>query len=88
MKDDLCTIGRHPLAVPNHGRKQEKQEDLIGPDPWAYGLTDANRKVLGTMIRYAQHQGIISQELPVDELSCFDSTVCGRSLVASPPFGR
>jgi 4,5-dihydroxyphthalate decarboxylase len=47
---------------------QEKQEELMGPDPWAYGLTDANRKVLGTMIRYAHHQGIISQKLSVDEL--------------------
>ena len=47
---------------------QEKQEELMGPDPWAYGLNDANGKVLGTMIRYAHHQGIISQELPVDEV--------------------
>jgi len=47
---------------------QEMQEELMGPDPWAYGLNDANRKVLGTMIRYAHHQGIISRELPVDEL--------------------
>ncbi len=40
----------------------------MGPAPWAYGLNDANRKVLGTMIRYAQHQGIITRNLPVDEL--------------------
>lgn len=47
---------------------QEKQEELMGSDPWEYGVTDANRKVLGTMIRYAHHQGIISQELSVEEL--------------------
>ena len=57
---------RVPLAWSQY--TQEKQEELMGPDPWAYGLTDANRKVLGTMIRYAHHQGIISRELPVDEL--------------------
>ncbi len=68
MKDDLCTICRHPLGVPNHGCEQKKQDELMGPDPWAYGLTDANRKVLGTMIRYAHHQGISSRESPVEEL--------------------
>ena len=47
---------------------QEKQEELMGPDPWAYGVTDANRKVLDTMIRYAHGQGIISRKLSVEEL--------------------
>lgn len=76
MKDDLCTICRHPLGVPNHGREQKKQDELMGPDPWAYGLTDANRKVLGTMIRYAHHQGISSRESPVEEL--FDESTRGE----------
>ncbi len=55
---------------------QEKQEELMGNDPWEYGVTDSNRKVLGTMIRYAHHQGIISRELTVDEL--FHETTRGE----------
>ena len=30
----------------------EEQEEVLGPDPWAYGLTPANRKNLETVLRY------------------------------------
>ena len=34
---------------------------MLGPDPWAYGLTPANRKNLETMLRYCHQQGMISR---------------------------
>jgi 4,5-dihydroxyphthalate decarboxylase len=46
----------------------EEQQDILGADPWAYGLTDANRKNLQTVQRYCQQQGLISRITPLDEL--------------------
>jgi 4,5-dihydroxyphthalate decarboxylase len=45
-----------------------KQQDILGADPWAYGLTDANRKNLQTAQRYCHQQSLISRIAPLDEL--------------------
>jgi len=46
----------------------EEQEEMLGRDPWAYGLTPANRKNLETVLRYTFEQGMISKMLPLDAL--------------------
>src|SRR5215471_8565797 len=46
----------------------EEQEELLGRDPWAYGLTPANRKNLETVLGYTFEQGMISKMLPLDAL--------------------
>ena len=46
----------------------EEQEAVLGRDPWAYGLTPANRKNLETVLRYTHQQGMISKMLPLDAL--------------------
>jgi 4,5-dihydroxyphthalate decarboxylase len=46
----------------------EEQEKILGPDPWEYGLTDRNRKNLGTLIGYSHEQGLIKQKPAVDDL--------------------
>jgi len=46
----------------------EEQEAILGHDPWAYGLTPANRKNLETVLRYTHQQGLIRKALPLDEL--------------------
>ena len=38
----------------------EEQEEVLGRDPWAYGLNPANRKTLATVLRYTFEQGMIS----------------------------
>ena len=53
----------------------EEQERVFGRDPWAYGLTPANRKNLETIQRYVHQQGMISKMRPLDEL--FDDTDLG-----------
>jgi 4,5-dihydroxyphthalate decarboxylase len=53
----------------------EEQEALLGPDPWAYGLTPANRKNLETVLRYTRQQGMIGRTWPLDEL--FEDTDLG-----------
>ena len=55
----------------------EEQEDILGRDPWQYGLTPANRKNLETIQHYVHQQGMVSRTRPLDEL--FDDTDLGDS---------
>jgi 4,5-dihydroxyphthalate decarboxylase len=55
----------------------EEQQDILGPDPWQYGLTDANRKNLETIQRYVHQQGMVSKLRALEEL--FDDTDLGDS---------
>jgi 4,5-dihydroxyphthalate decarboxylase len=53
---------RNPRVVPLawFGNAWEEQIGLMGRDPWAFGLTEANRNTLATALRYAREQGLIS----------------------------
>ena len=55
----------------------EKERKVLGADPWAYGLDEANRRNLKTIIRYCHQQGLISREIPLVEL--FEDTDLGDS---------
>ncbi len=46
----------------------EEERDVLGPDPWQYGMSEANRKNLATILRYVHQQGLIGQLPSVDEL--------------------
>jgi 4,5-dihydroxyphthalate decarboxylase len=46
----------------------EEQEDLLGPDPWVYGLGEVNKKALETLMQYSQEQGLIGRKLSLEEL--------------------
>ena len=46
----------------------EEQQAVLGPDPWAYGLTAANRKNLETVLRYTYLQGMIGELPSLDAL--------------------
>jgi 4,5-dihydroxyphthalate decarboxylase len=46
----------------------EQQEELLGPDPWSYGLTAENRKNLETVQRYCHQQGLTKKIMPLDQL--------------------
>ena len=46
----------------------EKQEQILGPDPWEYGLTDKNRKVLETLVGYSHEQGLIKKRPTLEQL--------------------
>jgi 4,5-dihydroxyphthalate decarboxylase len=56
----------------------EEQEEILGRDPWAYGLTPANRRNLETIQRYTHQQGMIGKLRPLDEL--FEDTDLGDSV--------
>jgi 4,5-dihydroxyphthalate decarboxylase len=55
-----------PLAWFSHQWNEERK--VLGPDPWAYGLGEANRKNLGTIMRYCRQQGLVAREMPIEEL--------------------
>jgi 4,5-dihydroxyphthalate decarboxylase len=46
----------------------EEQAELLGPDPWAYGMGEANRSNLETILRYTHEQGMIAKPIPLDAL--------------------
>jgi len=46
----------------------EEQQELLGPDPWSYGLTDINMKNLETMAGYVHQQGMTGKLMPLEEL--------------------
>jgi 4,5-dihydroxyphthalate decarboxylase len=46
----------------------EEQEKILGPDPWQYGLTAANRKNLETLIGYSHEQGLIKKKAGLEQL--------------------
>ena len=46
----------------------EEQEDVLGKDPWEYGMTEKNVNQLTKMVQYSHEQGMLSREIPLDEL--------------------
>ena len=55
-----------PLAWFRHSL--EEQEELLGRDPWVYGLGEANRKNLETLMQYSYEQGLIGRKFSPEEL--------------------
>ena len=55
-----------PLAWFRHSL--EEQEELLGRDPWIYGLGKTNLKNLNTLIQYSHEQGLIGRKLSPEEL--------------------
>ena len=43
-------------------------DEILGPDPWVYGLGDSNRKNLETLMEYSQEQGLLGRKMSLDEL--------------------
>jgi 4,5-dihydroxyphthalate decarboxylase len=46
----------------------EEQQELMGRDPWEYGLSERNRHNLETLVGYSHEQGLIKRRIPLDEL--------------------
>ena len=46
----------------------EEQEEIMGRDPWEYGLGENNRKQLEILVGYSHEQGLIKRRMPLDEL--------------------
>ncbi len=46
----------------------EEQERVLGRDPWEYGLTEKNRKILETLVGYSHEQGLIKKRPTLEQL--------------------
>ena len=46
----------------------EEQEEIIGDDPWEYGMTDRNRNQLEMLVGYSHEQGLMKRKMSLDEL--------------------
>ena len=46
----------------------EEQEQILGNDPWEYGLGERNAKNFERLVSYSQEQGLSKRRLPLDEL--------------------
>jgi 4,5-dihydroxyphthalate decarboxylase len=46
----------------------EEQEEILGTDPWQYGMTDLNRNNLETLVGYSYEQGLIKKKPTMEEL--------------------
>ena len=46
----------------------EEQEDIMGIDPWDYGMTPNNENQLKKLVGYSCEQGMIGHEIPLAEL--------------------
>ena len=46
----------------------EEQEQILGNDPWEYGLGKQNRKTLDNMANYSLEQGLIKKKLTAEDL--------------------
>jgi 4,5-dihydroxyphthalate decarboxylase len=53
----------------------EEQQSILGRDPWEYGLGEANRNNLETILRYCKQQGLVKRDFALDEL--FEQTDLG-----------
>ena len=46
----------------------EEQEELLGHDPWVYGLGEVNRNALEILMQYSREQGLLGRNMFLDEL--------------------
>jgi 4,5-dihydroxyphthalate decarboxylase len=46
----------------------EEQEEILGRDPWVYGLGAPNRKNLETLMQYSHEQGLIGAKMALQDL--------------------
>ncbi|NIT32320.1 MAG: hypothetical protein GTN51_11950 [Armatimonadetes bacterium] len=54
----------------------EEQWEVLGPDPWRYGIS-GNERVIEALIRYAAEQGISEGEVSANKLF-LDPGECGH----------
>jgi 4,5-dihydroxyphthalate decarboxylase len=56
------------VPLPWFAAHWETERKLFGPDPWAYGLGETNRKTIETAVRYTNEQGLTSRRMSIDEM--------------------
>ena len=73
VTDPSVTLGNgmaNPRIVPLAWYRAlwEEQERVLGPDPWEYGLSEKNCKVLEMLVGYSHEQGLIKKRPKLEDL--------------------
>src|SRR5262249_42559447 len=61
-----CMPNRRVVPLAWISTPREEEEEVLGPEPWAYGLGPANRNNLDAILRKTRQQGLISKPMTVD----------------------
>jgi 4,5-dihydroxyphthalate decarboxylase len=69
-KDLAMKRMENPRIVPLAWYREawEEQEDVLGPDPWEYGLTEKNRHNLDTLVAYSYEQALIKKKPALEDV--------------------
>lgn len=67
-EEALSTLGTWSSAFVWIAQHHEAQVDLLGENPWPYGMVEGNRQALRTMQAYAADQGLIPRIYDAEEL--------------------
>jgi 4,5-dihydroxyphthalate decarboxylase len=61
---------QNPRIVPLAWYREawEEQEEILGSDPWEYGLGEQNRITMEAISTYCHEQGLTKRKIPLDEL--------------------
>jgi 4,5-dihydroxyphthalate decarboxylase len=63
----LNDISPYKISLAWFRRPVEEQREILGDDPWPYGL-ERNRHVVATLMNYLYEQGLAKENLDVDRL--------------------
>ena len=64
----LADTSAAKVSLPFVEEQLRSARQILGPDFWSYGLTEANRKVLDTFLAHHHAQGLSSRRVAVEEL--------------------
>ena len=51
----------------------DEQREVLGEDPWEYGLTDGNVTTVETLARYAHEQGVADERYEIEDLFALET---------------
>lgn len=63
----------------------EHQQEVLGDNPWPFGLTDDNERTLNKLLDYAEYQGLIPYQYDPEEIfveSTLDEQIKGKQYVS------
>jgi 4,5-dihydroxyphthalate decarboxylase len=63
----LNDVSPYKISLAWFRRPVEEQRQILGDDPWPYGL-EKNRHVVATLMNYLYEQGLAKEKLEIDKL--------------------
>lgn len=63
----LNDTNAYKISIAWFRKPMREQKEILGDDPWPYGL-EKNRRTVETLMSYQLEQGMINEKLPLEEL--------------------